>query len=273
MSQLSSSIRAARGAAPVGLKGPGILLADDDEETRRVLCEILKAEGLNNVVEAADGTSCVNTMQQNPDGFRVLVLDVMMPGLSGAHILDKLVALDPPQLAVIMISGHADSLSVLEQKYALGNAPFSIESLAKPFDASELTTRIRRILMKTGGPSALQGLVAPQKPGAPVDPAKKPAAGKVIGATNTTIIQPSKDSIIPRGKGPATPSAVTVNAKPGTAVPATPQAPAAEHAAPSQVVVDRLQKQLASVEGQLAGLNTAVSELRKIFAELSRQQP
>jgi len=217
---------------------PGVLIADDDPEMRQLIHEALARAGFNRVYEARDGSECIATLQQFPDSIRAIILDLMMPNLSGAHVLEQLGGSNPAPLSILLISGHADSLSVLDDKYRDTQLPLRVEILGKPFEADELVGQLKRMIMAEGGPSALLGL------GAPSD-----------ATASTQQPQPT-----PSQPPPLKPPPVM-----------QPMQRAVEHSARAATPtdLDNLRKQLATVEGQLAGLNTAVAQLRRAFDVLS----
>lgn len=62
-----------------------ILVADDNQSDRMILCAIVKKMG-HQVCEAADGNEAVDQyMQQKPD---IILLDVIMPNLNGQEALE-----------------------------------------------------------------------------------------------------------------------------------------------------------------------------------------
>jgi len=82
-----------------------VLLADDDKSIRSSLSSALRSAG-HNVVAAADGGAALALLMANPDGFDVLVLDAMMPGLSGLDLIQQL-STSHPELPVLLMSGYA----------------------------------------------------------------------------------------------------------------------------------------------------------------------
>jgi DNA-binding response OmpR family regulator len=152
-----------------GRGGPGILVADDDLEMRRTICEALNHHGFTRVFQAGDGEACMAMYRQHADAIRVLVLDVMMPNKSGAHVLDGLMQLRPRQLGILLLSGHMDSLEAVCEKYRSAGGPLQIDTLAKPFRVQDLAGRIKRMLLAQGGPSALVGQGVLNTPDASAD--------------------------------------------------------------------------------------------------------
>jgi two-component system, NarL family, response regulator NreC len=91
---------------------PTIVLADDHDVVRRGLQFILETESDFDVVgEAADGLETVRIVEQlQPD---VLVVDVMMPGLSGLEV-SRRVAEVAPHTNVVVVSMYANEAYVME---------------------------------------------------------------------------------------------------------------------------------------------------------------
>lgn len=91
---------------------PTIVLADDHDVVRRGLQFILETEPDFDVVgEAADGLETVRIVEQlQPD---VLVVDVMMPGLSGLEV-SRRVAEVAPRTNVVVVSMYANEAYVME---------------------------------------------------------------------------------------------------------------------------------------------------------------
>jgi signal transduction histidine kinase/ActR/RegA family two-component response regulator len=123
-------------AAPGG-RGT-VLLVEDDAMVRGVVLATLRRAGYQ-VLEAADGMSALK-LAQSAGPIDLLLTDIVMPGLNGREVADRLRA-DRPGLSVLFMSGYAD------------HAIFGAESLgpetpylAKPFTASDLLSRIQQTL-------------------------------------------------------------------------------------------------------------------------------
>ena len=108
-----------------------ILMVDDDPAIRDYVGDILELEG-HDVRFAADGPSALQALaEERPD---CMILDVMMPGLSGHDVLARVRQTDGgPTLPVIMLTAKADE----EEGWQAfdGGADYF---LAKPFDSEEL---------------------------------------------------------------------------------------------------------------------------------------
>ena len=85
-----------------------ILVADDEKNIRRTLRMVLEGEGAE-VFEAADGAEALEILARTDPPIEVLIMDVMMPNVSGLEVLERLAADGggQPTIPVILISGHA----------------------------------------------------------------------------------------------------------------------------------------------------------------------
>ncbi|MCX4240882.1 sigma-54-dependent transcriptional regulator [Paraliomyxa miuraensis] len=85
-----------------------ILVVDDERNIRRTLRMVLEGEGAT-VVEAATGEAALVELAAAQSPIEVIITDVMMPGISGLDLLERLRDPEggPPPVPVIMISGHA----------------------------------------------------------------------------------------------------------------------------------------------------------------------
>lgn len=115
---------------------PLILIADDDPDIRRVLRGLL--EPLAEVAEAADGAQALERLRAVKP--RLLLLDVVMPELSGIAVLQAAREL-APDLPVLMLTGESD----------LAMAQLALESgarayITKPFEPERLLDEVRRLL-------------------------------------------------------------------------------------------------------------------------------
>ncbi len=80
-----------------------ILIVDDDSDIRFLLSKTLKKAGYN-VIEAADGFEGIESVKENkPD---LVILDIMMPGMSGWEACDKIKEIDPYlPIAILTVKG------------------------------------------------------------------------------------------------------------------------------------------------------------------------
>ena len=114
-----------------------ILVIDDDPDVRAFISEALAEQGYQ-VHEAADGKSGLSAFAaQNPD---LVVLDFIMPGLSGADVASRILSTHPDQ-PILFVSGYSETDSI---KRIAPNAPL----LTKPFRAEALSKAVRTALVK-----------------------------------------------------------------------------------------------------------------------------
>jgi class 3 adenylate cyclase len=116
-----------------------ILVVDDDEEVRDVVCSILRAEYYE-VLEAANGSDALNIITENkPD---LIISDVKMPGMSGYELLEKIKA-DKVNRSIpfILITGQDSQEMRLE-----GLGAGADDYLSKPFNNKELVIRIKNLV-------------------------------------------------------------------------------------------------------------------------------
>ncbi|MGB8651282.1 MAG: response regulator transcription factor [Mycobacteriales bacterium] len=110
---------------------PKILVIDDDPSIRSLVTDVLGVEGYD-VRVAEDGFAGLRAIEaERPD---CVVLDVMMPGMDGHAVLQRIRSADGgPDLPVVMLTAAADDAQAW-QAWTEGVDYF----LAKPFDADEL---------------------------------------------------------------------------------------------------------------------------------------
>lgn len=115
-----------------------ILVVEDNTELREILVDFLRNEGYT-VSSAADGDKALALYEKY--GARLLVLDIMLPGLSGMRILDKV--RESSNTPVIMVSaklGKDDKLRAI-----VSGADDYIE---KPYDIDILIAKIKGIFKR-----------------------------------------------------------------------------------------------------------------------------
>jgi DNA-binding response OmpR family regulator len=116
---------------------PRILFVDDDAELRAIVREQLTASGYE-VDEAEDGSVALEKLQNGR--YRVVLLDITMPGKSGLDVL-KLVKQKNPECRVIMLTGVV-GLSVAIESLKMGADDY----ITKPYNLDYLLGSIKRAL-------------------------------------------------------------------------------------------------------------------------------
>ncbi|MFN7997342.1 MAG: response regulator transcription factor [Bryobacteraceae bacterium] len=132
-----------------------ILLIDDDTELCSLLVEFLKAEKFT--VECVhEGRRGLDRALQN--GFDLVILDVMLPGLDGFEILRRL--RKDSRVPVLMLTARGEDVDRI-----VGLELGADDYLPKPFNPRELVARIRAILRRyeprvaTGSRTEVNGVV------------------------------------------------------------------------------------------------------------------
>ncbi|MHC4837148.1 MAG: PAS domain S-box protein [Planctomycetota bacterium] len=117
-----------------------VLLVDDDETVRMLGSEMLDRLGFE-VTVAVDGEQALELLAREPEGgWRLVVLDLTMPGMSGGEVLAGIRAAHP-ELPVLMSSGYAEE----EVRSRLDQGALA-DFLPKPYTLSELRWAVRRLL-------------------------------------------------------------------------------------------------------------------------------
>jgi NO-binding membrane sensor protein with MHYT domain/signal transduction histidine kinase/ActR/RegA family two-component response regulator len=111
-----------------------ILLVDDDDNLRAVLCQALSDDG-HQVTTAPGGNEALSLIESETP--QVAILDYAMPGMNGA-ILAEQIAARLPDLPIIFVSGYADTVSI---KKAAGE---NVTILHKPFEMDQLNAALHR---------------------------------------------------------------------------------------------------------------------------------
>jgi CheY-like chemotaxis protein len=81
-----------------------LLLVEDDPAVRRLMSELLRNAGYR-VLEAADGAMAMTANEQHDGRIDMLITDVVMPGMNGGELAERLQALRP-ELLVMYVTGY-----------------------------------------------------------------------------------------------------------------------------------------------------------------------
>ncbi|HEY7038378.1 MAG TPA: CHASE domain-containing protein [Methylomirabilota bacterium] len=116
-----------------------VLVVDDEPEVLELATEILGRVGYR-VLEAADGPSAIEVARRHGGDIHLLVTDMVMPGMSGRDLADRLRALRTT-LPVLYTSGFVQDASA-RAAFAAEHSAF----VAKPFTPELLADRVRELL-------------------------------------------------------------------------------------------------------------------------------
>lgn len=116
-----------------------ILIADDDDDIRQLIAFTLRTRGYA-VVEASDGESALAlTRREQP---ALVILDVMMPAMTGIEVARKLVAdAKTARIPIVLLSAKGQKSEIEE-----GLSSGAQEYLVKPFAPRELAAKVAEIL-------------------------------------------------------------------------------------------------------------------------------
>lgn len=121
-----------------------ILVVDDEADIVALVAYHLARAGYR-VTTASSGTEALSLARS--DRPSLIVLDLMLPGISGYEVLERLRADDNTrQVAVLMLTARRD-----EQDRIRGLTLGADDYLTKPFSPHELVLRVGAILRRTAG--------------------------------------------------------------------------------------------------------------------------
>jgi len=130
---------------------PHILVVEDEEHLATGLKYNLEAEGYR-VTTAGDGPAALRIMDEQLDQIDLVVLDLMLPGMSGYAVCEALRARDEHTPVLIL------SARTLTEDRTRGFDAGANQYLTKPFDLDEFLSRVRNLLKYRGH---AQGVVQP----------------------------------------------------------------------------------------------------------------
>ena len=139
------------------------MVVDDEESLLEAIRYALSREGME-VVTAADGTQAVRDFErERPD---LLVLDLMLPGLSGWDVCRRVRA--SSQVPILMLTARD-----AEVDRVVGLEMGADDYVTKPFSVRELVARVRALLRRAAGgpePSGDSGALVTSHPGPDDEP-------------------------------------------------------------------------------------------------------
>jgi DNA-binding NtrC family response regulator len=124
-----------------------ILLVEDDLEVRTLMHDILVGVGYN-VLVSGNAAEAILAAKNHPGLIDLLVSDIVMPGLAGPELAQRLTEIRP-NMKVLYVSGYADHETAAR---ALGDP--EVEYLQKPFGPAELAAKVAEITSRPKDSSA-----------------------------------------------------------------------------------------------------------------------
>jgi CheY-like chemotaxis protein len=129
----------AREAVPRGSER--ILIVEDEGPLRSLISQGLREYGYT-VLEAANGQEALALAARDQDRIRLLITDVVMPGMSGRIVAERFSALHP-HARVLYLSGYTDDAVIRH-----GVLHEQVNFLQKPFSLDALTRKVSEVLSR-----------------------------------------------------------------------------------------------------------------------------
>lgn len=117
-----------------------ILIVDDNEDIREVLATYVAKEGFEPVI-ASDGLEALDMFEKTDPA--VVLLDVMMPGMDGYTVCEKI--RETSQVPIILITAKGEDYDKV-----MGLDTGADDYVVKPFSATEVMARVRAVLRRMG---------------------------------------------------------------------------------------------------------------------------
>ncbi len=116
-----------------------VLVVEDQEQVRGFITAILDSLGYN-ILSAADGDTALAVASSHPGAIDLLLTDVILPGMNGKQLAEKLKLLRP-EIAVLFTSGHPRNVIA-----SSGVLDPDVAFIAKPYSPEELAAKLREVL-------------------------------------------------------------------------------------------------------------------------------
>jgi PAS domain S-box-containing protein len=116
-----------------------VLLVEDEDSVRQLVRETLQSRGYR-VLEAHNGSAALALAASHPEQIHLVITDVVMPGLSGHELIERLLP-TRPSMKVLYLSGYAQD-AFPASLAAEGQKAF----LQKPFTLQSLAVKVREVL-------------------------------------------------------------------------------------------------------------------------------
>ncbi len=117
-----------------------ILVVDDEPDILLTVGQMLELSGFE-VIRAKDGNECIDKLNESQTDPDLIILDIMMPNISGWDIAAKLK--ENPKwkdIPIVFLTAKGDTMSV-----GMGGLA-AVDYIVKPFDIKDLVIRVKKIL-------------------------------------------------------------------------------------------------------------------------------
>ncbi len=116
-----------------------VFVVEDNDMVRLLVCEMLNNTGYN-VISTESPEKCLELVQQYEGEIDLLLTDVVMPGMNGKALYDRL-CMDRPELKVIFMSGY--SSNIITEHGVLNE---DVNFIQKPFALLTMTEKVHQVL-------------------------------------------------------------------------------------------------------------------------------
>lgn len=117
-----------------------ILVVDDEPDILYTVGQMLEMSGYE-VIRAKDGSECLDKMSELETDPDLIILDIMMPNVSGWDVAAKIK--ENPKwkdIPIVFLTAKGDTMSV-----GMGGLA-AVDYITKPFDIKDLVVRVKKIL-------------------------------------------------------------------------------------------------------------------------------
>jgi DNA-binding response OmpR family regulator len=119
-----------------------ILVVDDEPDILFTLAQTLETFGYK-VIKAKDAQECIEKLCEMKDNPELVLLDIMMPEISGWDVAAKIKENpDWKKIPIAFLTAKGDSMSI-----GMGNIA-AMDYIVKPFNIKDLKQRLEKILNK-----------------------------------------------------------------------------------------------------------------------------
>ncbi len=136
---LAETSESAPATVSLAARMEAILVVEDEEVVRHLVCEILRGHGYR-VLSADGGAEAVRLLRAESGRIDLLISDVVMPAMSGAEVA-KQVREVSPKARVLFVSGYSEN-DMADQ----GLEELAFQVLQKPFTPAALAQKVREVL-------------------------------------------------------------------------------------------------------------------------------
>lgn len=135
--------KAAPEVAPAPVPADTVLVVEDEEIVRELVCQVLSGQGYR-VLCAGNGVDALELSRKHQGPIRLLITDVVMPQIGGLE-LSRMLTAQRPDTQVLFVSGYSED-DISEH----GILDPDLEFLEKPFTPQALTRKVSELLTRDG---------------------------------------------------------------------------------------------------------------------------